>query len=99
MAAAVTYLAYMLRWVSLGGFGRRDQRDGGPLFLLLISFLAPIAALIIQMWISRTREYAADEHGARIAGNPLSLANALRKLELAAHRVPMAADPATAHMF
>ena len=98
IAGAITFLAFMLRWGLLFGRGRDDD-DRNPLALLLLAILAPIAAMLIQMWISRTREYAADAVGARIAGDPRGLAGALRKLETAAHRRPVRANPATAHMF
>lgn len=78
---------------------RDDDNRGGALGLLLTMILAPIAALLIQMAISRSREYAADATGAAIAGNPYGLANALRKLQEANRRVPMEANPATSHMF
>ena len=97
IAGAITFLALMLRWRFI--FGGGDDDDGNPLALLLIAILAPIAAALIQMWISRTREYAADARGARIAGDPRALANALRKLETASQSRPVKANPATAHMF
>ncbi len=78
------------------------ERSGGwrrPIGGLVMILVAPIAAMLIQMAISRSREFQADEGGARIAGNPLSLANALRKLQLKAEQIPMDANPATAHMF
>ena len=81
--------------------GSRDDRDGGsnPIALLAMMILAPIAALFVQMAISRSREFAADATGAQIAGNPYGLANALRKIEAAAKQVPLDANPATSHMF
>jgi heat shock protein HtpX len=82
------------------GGGRRDDRGGGNLItLILMMILAPIAAMLIQMAISRSREYAADQSGAQLCGNPLWLASALRKLHMGAQRIPMDANPATAHMF
>jgi heat shock protein HtpX len=83
------------------GGARDDDREGGsnPLAMLAMIILAPIAAMLIQAWISRTREFAADAGGAAIAGTPYGLADALRKIESAAKRVPMATNPATAHMF
>src|SRR4030095_6573257 len=83
-----------------GGFGgRRDEDRGGGIAAIAMIILAPIAALLIQMSISRSREYQADESGARLSGNPRGLASALRKLQLASQRLPMEASPATAHMF
>jgi len=101
MAGAVMMMATMLRWgLIFGGFGGRNSRDGNPLALLAMALLAPIAAVLIQMAVSRSREYEADAQGARIAGSPEGLANALEKLQYASKRVPMAsAGPATAHLF
>ncbi len=100
VAGAITYLAFMLRWRSMfGGRGRDNNGSGNPIALLAVAILAPFAALLIQMWISRTREFAADEHGARLVGDPRALASALRKLELVSHSTPLRANPATAHMF
>ena len=98
-AGAITYMAHMAQWAAMFG-GRRDDEEGGGIFgSILMSILAPIAAMLVQMAISRSREYGADAGGASICGNPLYLANALQKLELANHQVPMQASPATAHMF
>jgi heat shock protein HtpX len=103
IAGAISLLANMAQWAMIfGGFGgRRDDNEGsgGVLGGILMIILAPIAALLIQMAISRSREYQADATGARICGNPLWLANALRKLEVGSQRVPLDANPATAHMF
>lgn len=101
VAGAVTYLAHMAQWAAMFGGGRdRDNGGGGALGLLVMAIVAPLAALLIQMAISRSREYEADRGGAEISGNPLYLANALRKLEAANRRLPMEeATPATAHMF
>jgi len=101
LGAAVMFVATMARWSAIfGGFGGGDRDEGGGLIgLLLISILGPIAALIIQMAISRTREYQADASGAKIAGNPEGLARALEKLGAATKRIPMKAQPTTAHMF
>jgi heat shock protein HtpX len=84
-----------------GGFERRghDREDSNPLVLLVTIILAPIAAMLIQFWISRTREFDADAGGAAIAGSPMGLVSALQKLEAASHAVPLDANPATAHMF
>ncbi len=101
IAGAISMLAQMGHFAMLFGGGRSsDSEEGGnPLAGLLMIILAPIAAMLIQMAISRSREYMADEGGSQIAGNPLSLANALRKLDAKAKQIPMEANPATAHMF
>lgn len=100
VAGAVTYLATMAQWAALFGGGRNsDDEGGGGFSVILMAILAPIAAMVIQMAISRSREYGADRGGAEISGNPLYLAGALRKLEMANRQVPMDANPATAHMF
>ena len=93
-------LATMARWSAIFGGGRGSDDEGSnPLGALVMIIVAPIAALLIQMAISRSREFLADEGGAQIAGNPLSLAGALRKLEARAKQIPMHASPSTAHMF
>ena len=81
--------------------GGRDERGGNsnPIVLLAMLILAPFAAMLIQLWISRSREFAADATGAAIAGTPYGLADALRKIDAVAKRVPLDANPATAHMF
>jgi heat shock protein HtpX len=101
IASAVMFIASIARWgLIFGGYGSsRDRNGGNPLALLIAAVVAPIAALMIQMAISRSREYAADEAGARFAGNPFGLANALKKLQAMSLRVPLRATPATAHMF
>jgi len=101
LAAAVMFIANMAKWAAIfGGYGGGRNREGGnPLGLLLAAIVAPIAALLIQMAISRSREYAADEGGAHLAGNPYGLASALKKLEAMSVRIPLQASPATAHMF
>ena len=101
VAGAITYLAQMAQWAAIFGGGRdRDDDGGGMLGLLVMAIVAPLAALLIQMAISRSREYEADKGGAAISGNPLYLANALRKLETANRQLPMPeATPASAHMF
>jgi len=100
IAGAVTMLAAMGRWAAFfGGFGgSRDQRRS-PIGALLMLFLAPIAATLIRMAVSRSREYQADATGAHITGNPYALANALAKLDDSSRRVPLAASPSTAHLF
>jgi heat shock protein HtpX len=81
------------------GGSRDDDGRSNPLALLAMLILAPLAAMVIQMWISRTREFSADAGGAQITGNPHGLASALRKIDAIARRVPLDANPATAHMF
>jgi heat shock protein HtpX len=94
IAAAITMLSRFAIF-----FGGRDDRDGNPFAAIAMMIFAPIAAMLIQLAISRSREYMADESGAKLCGNPLYLANALRKLEMGTERIPMAANPATANMF
>lgn len=100
IAGAITYLAHMAQWSAIfGGFGRNDE-DSNPIALIALAIIAPMAAMMIQMAISRSREYEADKGGAQLCGNPLSLANALRKLENANQNKPMPrVNEATAHMF
>jgi heat shock protein HtpX len=101
IAGAISMLAHMAQWAMIFGGGRRDREEGpgGAIAAIAMIILAPIAAGLIQMAISRSREYEADATGARISGNPLALANALRKLQAGSQRVPLDATPATAHMF
>jgi heat shock protein HtpX len=101
IAGAISMVANMAQWAMIFGGGRSsDDREGGhPIAGIVMMIVAPIAAMMIQMAISRSREFLADEGGAQISGNPLSLANALRRLDTAAHEIPMQASPATAHMF
>jgi heat shock protein HtpX len=103
IAGAITILATMARWGALfGGYGSNSDRDrggGNIVTLLLTAILAPIAAMVVQMAISRSREYAADATGAQIAGQPYGLAKALEKLDGYSKRLPMEATQATAHMF
>jgi heat shock protein HtpX len=100
IAAAVMMLARMSMYAGMFA-GGRDDRDGqsNPIALLAMMILAPIAAMMIQMAISRSREFAADAGAARITGNPYALADALRKIDAIARRAPLDANPATAHMF
>ena len=98
-AGAITYLAHMAQWAAFFGGGRDRDEEGGGFGLLLMAIVAPIAAMLIQMAISRAREYDADKGGATVSGNPLYLASALRKLEMANRQIPMEANPASAHMF
>jgi heat shock protein HtpX len=103
MAGAIMMLADMARWSAIFGGGRRDPEEGcgggGGLGLILMSIIAPLAAMLIQMAISRSREYLADATGAGFAGTPEGLARALEKLGAYSKRLPMDASPATAHMF
>ncbi|MEE8168877.1 MAG: zinc metalloprotease HtpX [Candidatus Hydrothermarchaeales archaeon] len=102
MAGVITMLAVWARWAAIfGGFGGRDRDgDGGGLMgFLFLAILAPIAATLIQLAISRSREYLADETGARITKKPYALASALKRLEYGVSRAPMDANPATAHLF
>ena len=102
MAGAISMLANMAQWAAIFGAGRgNDEEEGGGLIgSLFMIILAPLAAMLIQMGISRSREFLADETGARMAGNPLALASALKKIEYyAMHRTMPQATPATSHMF
>jgi heat shock protein HtpX len=99
IAGAISYLAQMAQWAMIFGHRGDDEEGGSPLAAIIMMIVGPIAALIVQMAISRSREYAADEGGARLAGNPRYLAGALRKLSLASQKIPMNANPATSHMF
>lgn len=99
IAGAISYLAQMAQWAMIFGSHRDDEGEGNPIVAIVMMIVAPIAAMLVQMAISRSREYGADEGGARIAGDPLYLAGALRKLEIAAQKIPMDANPATSHMF
>jgi heat shock protein HtpX len=102
LAGVIMMIANMARWAAIfGGYSRSDDREGGGgiLGLIAMSILAPVAAMIIQMAISRTREYAADASGARTSGDPLGLASALGKLGLASQRIPLDASPQTSHLF
>ena len=101
MAAAIMMIARMAQFAAMFGGGRSDHRDrgGNPIALLATVILAPMAAMLIQAAISRSREFGADAGGAEIAGTPYGLVDALKKLEVASKRIPMDANPATAHMF
>lgn len=99
IAGAISFLAQMAQWAMIFGHRGDDEEGGNPLAALVMMIVGPIAALIIQMAISRSREYSADEGGARLAGNPRYLSGALRKLHLASQKIPMNANPATSHMF
>ncbi len=100
LAGAIMMLGSMARWGAIfGGFGRDDDEGGGIFGLLFMMILAPLAAVLIQMAISRTREYHADATAAEMTGSPYGLAHALEKLGKATQRIPMKANPSTAHMF
>ena len=101
IAGAITMLASMGRWAMIfGGYGSdRDRRDGGGITALFMLIVAPIAASLIQLAVSRSREYQADATGAHITGNPYALASALQKIEAYSRRLPLQANPSTAHLF
>jgi heat shock protein HtpX len=101
LAGAIVMLASMAKWAAIFGGGSRDRDDegGGIIGLIAMAILAPLAATIIQMAISRSREYDADAEGAKISGKPYGLATALEKLSRASEAIPLAANPSTAHMF
>jgi len=102
LAGVITYLAHMAQWAAIFGGGRRDDEEGssgGALGAIMMAVLAPIAAMLIQMAISRAREFQADASGAHLSGRPWGLAKALEKLEMASKVAPMDATPATAHLF
>jgi len=101
IAGAITWMAHIGRFAMIfGGYGDRDERDrGGGIGALLMIFLAPIAALLIQMAVSRSREYEADHTGANLTHNPYALARALQKLDAWSKRRPLEASPSTAHLF
>ena len=100
IAGAISYLAQMAQWAMIFGGHRGDDEEGGsPIAAFVMMIVGPIAAMIVQMAISRSREYAADKGGAEIAGNPRYLAGALRKLHMASQKIHMDANPSTAHMF
>ena len=100
MAGAISMLANIAHWgMIFGGRSSEDRGGGHPIVALAMIIIAPLAALLVQMAISRSREYGADATGAAISTDPLSLANALRKLQRGVENIPMEANPATAHMF
>ena len=101
LAGAITYLAHMAQWAAMfGGRGHSDDDEGtNPIAAIVMAILAPIAAMLIQMAVSRSREYQADATGARLAGKTWGLSKALEKLQMAQEVVPMHANPATAHLF
>ena len=102
LAGAITYLAHMAQWAAMFGGRSREDDEGGsnPIAMILLAILAPIAALLVQMAVSRSREFQADATGAQVAGRSWGLAKALEKLQMANQAMPMAdATPATAHLF
>ena len=101
LAGAITYLAHMAQWAAFFGGRSRDDDEGGsnPLVMMLFAILAPIAAMLVQLAVSRSREFQADASGARLAGRTYGLAKALEKMEVASHVEPLPATPATAHLF
>jgi heat shock protein HtpX len=101
LAGAITYLAHMAQWAAFFGGRSRDDEEGGsnPLVMMLFAVLAPIAAMLVQFAVSRSREFQADASGARLAGRSYGLAKALEKIEVASHVEPLPATPATAHLF
>ncbi|HEX2053667.1 MAG TPA: zinc metalloprotease HtpX [Actinomycetota bacterium] len=99
IAGAISFLATMARWGAMFGGGDDDESPGGLVAVLIASIVAPIAAMVMQLAVSRSREFQADALGAEIAGRPHGLASALRKLEVASQRIPMAVNPTAAPMF
>ena len=98
IAGAISMLANMAQFAAMFG-GRDRERGGNPMVMIAMAIIAPIAAMLVQMAVSRSREYQADDYGARICGKPLALANALKKLHMGVAAIPMEANAATAHMF
>jgi heat shock protein HtpX len=101
LAGAITYLAHMAQWAAIFGGRSQDDEEGGrnPLVMILFAILAPIAAMLVQFAVSRSREFQADASGARLAGRTYGLAKALEKIEVASRVEPLPATPATAHLF
>jgi heat shock protein HtpX len=101
LAGAVMMLARMAQWGAMFGGMERDDREGrsNGLILLLMAILAPLAAMVIQFAVSRAREYGADDSGAKLCGHPEALASALEKLAIGSGRIPLPANPQTAHLF
>jgi len=101
LAGAITWIANVAKWgMIFGGYSRdRNDRGGGGIAALLMIFLAPLAAMLIQLAVSRSREYGADDTGAHWTGNPYALASALAKIEAYSRRAPLVATPSTAHLF
>jgi heat shock protein HtpX len=100
LAGAITILARSAMWFGVfGGGGGSDRRDRGGAGGLIMLLLAPFAAMLIQLWVSRTREYEADATGAHLTGNPYALASALEKISAVSRQVPLVASPSSAHLF
>ena len=99
LAAAILAVVRVAQFSAFFGGGRDDNRGGNPLALLGTIILAPIAAMLIQATISRSREFEADRGGAEIVGTPTGLANALRKIEIGARQIPLTTNPAASHMY
>lgn len=99
LAGVITYIANILQWGMWFGMGERDNRDGGGLAELAMIILAPIAAMVVQLAISRSREYQADATGAKLVGDPNPLADALEHLETYSRRIPNRVNPAASHLF
>jgi heat shock protein HtpX len=99
LAGVIMMLAHMARWAAFLGGGRDQENRGGLLGLVVMAVLAPLAAFLIQMAISRAREYLADATAAQITKKPRALASALQRLQQATQRAPLEANPATAHLF
>ncbi len=99
IAGAISYLAQMAQFAMIFGGRQNDDEGGSPIGAIVMMIVGPIAAMLVQMAISRSREYGADATGGEICGNPIYLANALQKLQIASQQIHMQANPATAHMF
>jgi heat shock protein HtpX len=101
LAGAITYLAHMAQWAAIFGGRRDDDEEGGgnPIAMIAMAIVAPIAAMLVQMAVSRAREFQADATGAHLAGRTWGLSKALEKLQMAQQVAPMDANPATAHLF
>ncbi|MCF8086027.1 MAG: zinc metalloprotease HtpX [Desulfohalobiaceae bacterium] len=100
LAGVIMFISTMVRWAAIFGMGGDSEEGGNPIVAIVLSIIAPIAALFIQMAISRSREYMADQAGAKFAGNPAYLAGALEKMDAYSRKIPMrAGDQSTAHMF
>ena len=100
LAGAITYLAHMAQWAAFSAAaGATTTTAAEPIVMILMAVVAPLAAMLVQLAVSRSREFGADASGARLAGRTWGLSKALEKLDMAAQQVPMQANPATAHMF
>lgn len=100
LAGAITYLAHMAQWAAFFGGGRNSDDEGpSPIAMVVMAILAPFAAMLVQLAVSRAREFQADASGARLEGRARPLAQALEKLDMAARQIPMDANPSTAHLF